>query len=473
MVELRASNALLAVLLAWAVSAAEAAASTPPPHVPTPPHFRSATSLAKSIRAGEILPSELLEIYLDRVEELNPKINAIVTLDAANARKRAADADRALERGEVWGPLHGLPITVKEFFATETMPTTCGDKDFEDFATDYNAASVQRLIDGGAIVFGKTNGPFRGNDWQSYNDIYGTSKNPWDVGRTPGGSSGGSAAAIAAGLSALELGSDRGGSIRVPAHFTGTYGHKPTFGLISLEGHCPMWGSRSVTMTVAGPIARSADDLALVLAGTLESETLASLPEARANRLADYRVAVWPPEPTIDTDREVLAAIGRVVEKLRALGIEADEVRPGFAMEKTRRVFANLSIDIFGFEISPTYFKEQKEIRDSWDEFFQAYDVILAPAFGVAAFPHDHTDPREERRLLINGEKSLYEEQIRWPLIASVAELPVTVAPVGRTAGGMPIGAQIIGPRLGDWTTIDFARKLGDLIGGFQPPGGY
>ncbi|MEJ2448714.1 MAG: amidase family protein, partial [Anaerolineales bacterium] len=200
---------------------------------------KSATELASEIRSGEITSLDLLNLYLNRIERYNNEINAVVALDIAAARARAAEADKALAQGKIWGPLHGLPMTVKDVFEVVGMPATSGDPTLKDYIPTRNAIAVQRLIDAGAIIFGKTNVPFHALDIQTYNEIYGTTNNPWDLSRTPGGSSGGSAAALAAGFTSLELGSDIGGSLRNPAHYTGVFGHKPTFGVVPRYGHIP------------------------------------------------------------------------------------------------------------------------------------------------------------------------------------------------------------------------------------------
>ncbi len=231
--------------------------------------FQSALDLTKAIQDRKISSSELLELYIERYERLNPRINAIVDTDFENARMRARQADEALSKGENWGLLHGLPMTVKDFIDVAGLRSTGGLIEQKNYVPTTNADVVQSLINAGAIVFGKTNVPSRGEDWQSSNDVYGQTNNPWDVTRTPGGSSGGSAAALAAGLTGLEMGSDRGGSIRIPAHFCGVYGHKPTFGIVPMHGQKKPLDFNKIDyavdfdLVVSGPLARSAADLDL------------------------------------------------------------------------------------------------------------------------------------------------------------------------------------------------------------------
>ena len=214
-----------------------------------PVHFKSATELANSIRRGEITSLNLLNLYLDRIQRYNEDINAVVALDIDAARARAAEADNALAQGQNWGPLHGVPMTVKDVFEVVGMAATSGDPKLKNYIPNRNAIAVQRLIDAGAIIFGKTNVPYHAADIQSYNEIYGTTNNPWDLSRTPGGSSGGSAAALAAGFTPLELGSDIGGSVRFPAHYTGVFGHKSTFWKLS-KNFSKNYGNRAVCIGI-------------------------------------------------------------------------------------------------------------------------------------------------------------------------------------------------------------------------------
>ncbi|MGH6915918.1 MAG: amidase family protein, partial [Geminicoccales bacterium] len=228
--------------------------------------FETALGLAARLRAREVGCLELLEHHLARIERFNPELNAIVVLDLERARARAREADRALDRGDVFGPLHGLPMTVKEAIDVAGLPTTWGAPEHKHNRPERNALLVERLMEAGAIVFGKTNVPFRLTDWQTYNPIYGTTNNPFDTSRAPGGSSGGSAAALAAGLVPLEVGSDSGGSIRDPAHFCGIFGHKPSYGVVPQEGHWMPGAIAPPDLNVCGPMARSAEDLAAALA---------------------------------------------------------------------------------------------------------------------------------------------------------------------------------------------------------------
>ena len=224
-------------------------------------HFQSATQQLAALRQGRIGARELLEHYLARVDRLNPTINAVVVEDRVRARTWADQADAAQVRGESLGPLHGLPMTLKESFDWTGTPATWGIPEWKDRLASTDALAVQRLHAAGVNVYGKTNVPIRLADFQSYNVIYGTTGNPWNTERTPGGSSGGSAAALAAGLTGLEIGSDIGGSIRNPAHFCGVFGHKPTWNLCPMRGHALGGVLTPTDISVIGPLARSAYDL--------------------------------------------------------------------------------------------------------------------------------------------------------------------------------------------------------------------
>src|SRR5437899_1187494 len=228
--------------------------------------FRSARQLAADIKKRKLGCLELLDLYLARVEKYDGALNAVVVRDFDRARTRARAADRALSRRDAWGPLHGVPMTIKESYDVAGLPTTWGVPASKNNIARKNAVAGDRLLDAGVVLFGKTNVPLYLADWQSYNAIYGTTNNPWDVARAPGGSSGGAAAALGAGLTGLEAGSDIGSSIRNPAHFCGVYGHKPTWGIVPRTGQALPWQkAAAVDIDVVGPLARSSDDLALAL----------------------------------------------------------------------------------------------------------------------------------------------------------------------------------------------------------------
>jgi amidase len=478
--------------------------------------FRPAVALAKAIRAGELGSRELLDHYAARVERLNPRVNAIVTLDLERARKRADAADAARARGELWGPLHGLPMTIKDSFETAGLRTTCGVPELAEHVPARDATAVARILAAGAVVFGKTNSPTWAMDVQTYNPIFGTTNNPWDTKRSPGGSSGGAAAAIAAGLTGLELGSDIGGSIRNPAHYCGVYGHKSSYGIVPAFGHLPPPpGTLADTdIGVFGPLGRSADDLALLLevvAGPNDQEAVGwrlALPPARRGALRDYRVAAWLDDPACSVDDAVRGRLEATVEALTKAGVRVDtRARPVDFAEAYRDYLqlllpvtmagapdstiaalaeqaSQLAPDDDGLQARLARFSTQRHrdwlraderrqrYRAQWAALFRDFDVVLCPASPVAAITHDHQGDVFSRTIQVNGKTRLYADQVAWAGVIGMVFLPATVAPVGRTAAGLPVGVQIVGPYLEDRTPLDFARRLGEVIGGFEPPPG-
>jgi amidase len=456
-------------------------------------------------------------MYLERVERFNPQINTIVHLKADEARKRSDEADAASDRGESWGPLHGLPVTIKELFEVEGFRWTAGDPQFAERIAMQSSPAVQAVIDAGAIVFGVTNSPLNGLDHQSYNDIYGTTNNPWDLERTPGGSSGGSAAALAAGLCGLELGSDIGGSIRLPAAYTGVYGHKPTFGIVPRR-RLSLPGPLAVgDLSVAGPIARSADDLEFglnVIAGPEIDARPAwrmELPPARHQTLGEYRVAAWLDDPAGPVDAAVLDRLHATVEALRKAGVRVDDTAkpdiPDFSEQfrlyrslltsaTAARSVPDSAFGALASEEDALAFETETEgpkqahngalrhhtwqrlnekrlhIKEKWNDFFRRYDVMLMPATQVTAHKHDHRE-RLQRFISVNGKDWPYGDQLAWVGIITMAYLPATCAPVGPASNGLPVGVQIVGNVYDDLTTIHFARLLAGVIGGFRAPPGY
>lgn len=475
--------------------------------------FAPAGDLAAQLRAGTYSARELLDTCLRRVELHNQKINAVVTLDVDRARARADAIDS--RRGGL-ASLLGLPATIKDSFETAGLRTTCGAPQYSKHMPGTNADAVDLLAQAGMVLFGKTNVPIYTADLQSYNPLFGSTGNPWDPSRTCGGSSGGAAAAVAAGFSAFELGSDIGGSIRIPAHFCGVYGHKPSYGIVPMRGHIPPPpGSLSVPdLAVAGPIARSAADLGLLLevlagggTGAAGSPKFA-LAEARATRLEDFRIAVWLDDPAFPVDEETGEPLRQMLEALRKAGAKVDETaRPVLSLAEnfddylrllwpvttaylTEKAFARVQDAGRSGAPDSTHAKlaryggashrewlqvnERRElVRAKWQAFFESFDVLLCPVGPVCAFPHDHSDDLMARTITVNGSQRWYWEQLAWISLATLAYLPATVAPVGRSTAGLPVGVQIIGPWLEDRTCIAFANALADLVGGYRPPPGF
>ena len=475
--------------------------------------FASAVELARQIKAKTIGCAELLAHYFERVDRHNPALNAIVVQIRDKAMARARAADEALAGGEDWGPLHGVPMTVKESYDVAGTPTTWGLPELKNNIAAKDALSITRLQRAGAVVFGKTNVPLMLSDFQSYNDIYGTTNNPWNTDCVPGGSSGGAAAALAAGLAGLETGSDIGGSIRNPAHFCGVFGHKPTWNLLPPRGHATPGVLSPSDISVIGPLARSAADLEVavgVMAGPDEIASRGLRVELPALGKApnELRVAVWRDDAMAPVDDAIAARVDAVADTLRGLGAQVDfDARPVDA-KHTHFVYqyllqatmsARLPEDRFARALAAveelpadddslgatiaraqvarfrdwTANNERRtHLRWSWHEFFQRFDVVVAPIMATSAFPHDHR-PFGERTVQVNGKPVGYFEQVFWAGLASVAYLPSTVVPTGPDADGLPIGVQIIGPEYGDRITIGVAELLEKEGFSFTPPPGY
>jgi amidase len=478
--------------------------------------FWSAKRLAAHIRQRKIGCLELLEHYLARVERHNPALNAIVVTDLERARKRAKAADRALAKGDSWGPLHGVPMTVKESYDVAGLPTTWGSPEFKDSVAAKNALAVDRLLASGAVLFGKTNVPLMLADWQSYNAVYGVTNNPWDLSRVPGGSSGGSAAVLAAGLSAIEAGSDIGGSIRVPAHYCGVYGHKPTYGLCPTRGHALAGRVAAADISVIGPLARSADDLDTALAAMAGPDHIdgagyrLALKAPAKTALREFKVAVMLDHPTAAVDRGVLDRLQALVDFLGAKKVKiSDSARPKIDLDHARRVHVALLYAAMSGRLPQAKFdrdlktarvldpadqshgaqmarantmhhrewlglnEERHRMRLAWAEFFQDYDLLLCPPAISAAFPHNHEGEAFGRMIPVNGKLAPVIDQLFWALNSGAPYLPSTVAPIGLTPEGLPVGVQIIGPQFGDRTCIAFAKLIEREFYAFVPPPGY
>lgn len=478
-------------------------------------HHKSATDLLSAMEKREISSAELVSHFQERHARVNPAINAIVATNFAAAHALAAEADTARAKGDIWGPLHGLPMTIKDALEVAGMPAVGGAPIWANHKPTTHADAVQRIVDAGAIIFGKTNVPFLSGDLQTYNDVYGTTNNPWDVSCGPGGSSGGAAAALAAGLTPLELGSDIGGSIRTPAHLCGVYGHKPTYGIVPKRGHLPgPPGALSESdLSVVGPLALSAKDLDLLLgiiAGPNKAASAAwqlTLPKPRATSPKGLRVAVWVEDPFCEIDEDTVSLITDAARALEKEGAIVDfNARPAMTLkemteayltllhsvvtqgmpekirEKWRTLLATAEPDNLTHEVLQArggllshgewlqWHEVREQMRAKWADFFLSYDVVLAPTLVRPAFPHDHTSNWSKRTLTVNGKSRHYMDVLIWAGPAVLAYLPASVAPVGLSRDGLPIGVQIIGPYLEDRTTISVAAMLEKLNGGFRAP---
>ena len=480
--------------------------------------YRSAFGIASDIKAGKLSAVSVLEFYLDRIERFNEEINAVVTLDSERALQRALAADRAAAAGQDLGPLHGVPMTIKDGWCTAGLLTVGGIPDCRDHVPSSNAIAVQRLVDSGAIVFGKTNVPFMSSDLQSFNEIFGTTGNPWDPQRTCGGSSGGAAAAVAAGLTPLELGSDIGGSIRTPSHFNGVFGHKSSYELITMRGFLPP-GERTLSepdLGCAGPIGTCVDDLEQALAllvgpaPDITAHPLPGLPTPSFRGASHLRVAVWADDEFCPVEREIADHIGRAADALEGLGAHVDRnARPDVDARTNHVNYVQLLMSVMGawmpaelraearemvaaadsddmsepllqmrgIALDHRSWLTQNEIRQrtrvAWEAFFRDYDVLLCPCTHVPAFAHDHEPDMHQRRLTVNGESRPYTDLLKWPGLTLNAYLPATAVPLGTTAEGLPIGMQIASRYLGDRTTLAVARLLETHHRAFVPPPGY
>jgi amidase len=436
--------------------------------------------LAQALADRQVSALELFDAAVGAIEAKDGPINAVVVRDFDRARDAAKAADAALARGER-APLLGVPMTVKDSHHVAGLPTTWGLAPFKGWTPRSDSTGVARLKAAGAVILGKTNIPPSLGDWQANNPIYGRTNNPHDLSRSPGGSSGGGAAALAAGMVPLEFGSDIGGSIRVPAHFCGVFGHKPTFDLVPQTGHQPPpfdGPSAGVEFGVVGPLARTAADLELamgVLAGP-EGDAARGyrldLPPPRGAALAEFRVLLLTAHPAAKADDEVLAPLEALAGRLEALGAEVSRRSPLLpdlaaahgtyltmlgTITGRGRPGATPALDTFAYMAG---LDAIAAARAQWAELFCEFDVVLAPPFGTAAFPHTDEPEWPKRRLMINGEATAYGAQIAWPGIATFPGLPSTCAPLARTPSGLPTGVQIIGPRFEDRTTIAFAGLI-------------
>jgi amidase len=483
---------------------------------PVPLHFRSATDLARLLRSGKTSASALLDQCLDQHSKHNGTLNAVVVTDIERAKRAARAADRRLRAGKPIGPFDGVPMTAKESFDMTGLPSTWGDPRFKDNIASSDAVAIARLTEAGAVIYGKTNVPLMLADWQSFNVIYGTTNNPWDVTRAPGGSSGGSAAALASGMSALEIGSDIGASIRNPAHYCGVYGHKPTYGAVPYQGHLLPGMVQPGDITVAGPLARSARDLAAmmkVLAGPVGPEARGyalTLPPARQRSLKDFRVAVMMTDAQSEVDLPLQDLLGKLTQFLGKRVKKLSTIaRPEFSTKEamdvyiallrsatsrrqtdeefianSARVAASDPLDdsyltkMLRAYVLPhrswLYYNERRhQMRLLWDQFFDDWDVMLCPAAASAAFPHDQKGERHERTIPVNGKQVPTTDQLFWAGYSGCFYLPSTVAPMGLTPQGLPCGVQIITRQYGDYTSIRFAEFLEKEYYAFTPPPGY
>ena len=478
--------------------------------------FKTAVECSAALAAKKISAVELAQDAIARIERHDDKINAVCVRDFERGLAAARAADAALARGEA-GPLLGLPMTVKESYNVAGLPTTWGFPPQKDFRPPEDALSITRVKQAGGVILGKTNVPAGLADWQSYNDIYGTTNNPYDLGRTPGGSSGGSAAALAAGYGPLSMGSDIGGSLRVPAFHCGVFAHKPTFGLVAPRGHtAPPFPPLPIDrdLAVIGPMARSAADLTLLLDVIAGPDPLEAgvgyklaLPPARHGALKDFRVLLIDTDRVMPTSVSVHTAIEKLAGNLGKSGVNISRespLLPDFAASS--RLYMRLLMSFLGAFFPPDAVAGAKagaarlapddhslaaerlrgivlshrdwvlddgaraRLRAQWRELFKNFDAVICPIMPTPAYPHDHSPDQEKRRINIDGKDYVYPDQLAWPGIATLPGLPATAIPIALSPEGLPIGVQIVGPWLEDRTPLRLAELIEREFGGFIPP---
>lgn len=474
--------------------------------------FSTATDMLAALDAGDMSSVELIDLHLDRIDELNANLNAVVVPTPERARDAAkrSDDERAAGRRRA---LLGLPMTLKESTQIAGLPQSAGIETFRDHVPDHDGPIATSVFAAGACLLGTTNIPVSLGDWQADSPVYGRTNNPWDLERTPGGSTGGGSAALAAGLTPLEIGSDIGGSIRVPAAYCGVYGHRPSETAVPRHGAFPFSErpNSAFLMGVQGPLARSAFDLELafdVIAGPVEGEDAGwqlRVPAARHEQLADFRVAIMPPLSLVEPASELLGRIDELTGILRDSGATVGEAMPdidqdayfhdylvlltaltsrGQTRDKREESAQRqrdegdpaylpsaegLTIDAHGYL---ALLDRRERARVAWREFFRDWDVVVCPTALDAAFPHQ-TGSQRDRVLIVDGREVPYNLNIVYPMWAIFPGQPATAFPAGFNAAGLPLGLQAIGPYLEDRTTIRFAQLLEREWRGFEAPPGW
>lgn len=475
----------------------------------------SASDALDALNARFVTSTELLEAQLQRIEQFDGPINAVVATDVARARREATAADEARAAGKRLGPLHGLPMTIKDTYETQGLVTASGAVPLADFVPLSDADMTQALRQAGAIVFAKTNVPLFAGDHQTYNGVYGTTNNPFGLDRTAGGSSGGAAAAVAAGFTLAEVGSDIGASIRLPSAFNGVFGLKPTHGVLSLRGHIPgPTGTLAQPhLSVAGPIARSAEDLALLMdvlveVGSFDNVPGAALPEATPRSVDSLRIGIWSDDdeaPVSAGVRETVEALG---SQLAAAGSTVvHNAHPSVSSARLHETYLQLLMPHLGAGFPDKAYDRMAEIarqtdsveeldqaarrgawaasshRDwlkanerrakaiaSWDKLFDKVDLVVAPVAPTVAFPHNYDERYNDRVTDIDGVEHPYTDILFWAGIATMPGLPSAVIPAG-TADGMPCGVQLIAKRWSDLQLLVDASTICQALGiSFKPP---
>ncbi|NUM53339.1 MAG: amidase [Candidatus Hydrogenedentes bacterium] len=479
--------------------------------------FASALDAARAIRRGDVSSLELTDHMLERIETLNGTINAVVTVSGDMARTMAKAADEAVARGEWWGPFHGVPWLVKDTFEVKGLKTTAGAVELANYISAIDAVTVTRMHHAGAVCLGKSNVPLYAADMQTFNKVFGTTNNPWDTSRSPGGSTGGGAAALAAGLCYAALGSDIGGSIRNPANFCGVYGHKPTYGVVPTRGElASLPGGQPYPpdqLSVAGPLARSAADLMAmmqVMGGPDGPDSTAyswKLAAPRGARLKDYRVGYVLDDPRCPVCPEVVVKLQEAIDALRGAGVQLEEGWPeGIDPQAQYVTYAYLLLCSYAERLPEEDFQKMRPLaksnnpnllvmrakaftdphvefvnacrdqlihRAAWHHYFKTHDAFLLPTAFTTAFEHVQTEPLEMRAIDTSLGRRAYTDLLYYISFATMTGCPATVAPLGVAGNSLPVGIQIMGPYMEDATPIALAGHLGEVFGGFTPPPGY
>ena len=470
---------------------------------------RDATDQLAALNAKRVSAVELLKAALARHEQTHGRINAVVAVDLERAMERARAMDDLRVRGETLGLLAGLPMTVKDTLDVVGLPASSGLKSLRQRQAE-DASAVKLAKQAGAVIWGKTNTPVMAGDWQTFNALYGTTNNPWDGARTTGGSSGGAAAALATGVTALEIGSDIGGSLRIPASFCGVYSHKPTWGLVDQHGHVPpspgSWSERD--LNVIGPMARSARDLRLLFS-VIEGVPLGA--KAPPADLKAARIALWLDEPSFPLDPEVRAAIESFAAELSAAGAQVTPIASPAHMPTLMGAYQVLLGAVLGEDMPPATIRNLERMR-GWARWqmgrgaaptsnagmtlaytathrewmaadavrarlrheisgvFSQFDAILAPITPITAFPHDHRAFGRRRLMSSDGKAMPYTSMLNWISLATALHLPATAIPAGPAASGLPVGVQLIGPLNGDARMLALAQAIEENVRGFIAP---
>ncbi len=473
---------------------------SPDPAATTRGRYPDMSALHAAFRVSETTAREALEACLERVAALNASVNAIVHLEAAGARRKADRCDLEKRAGRKVGPLHGIPVTVKECFDWAGRPTTWGDPGREEHIADRDSAIVERLRKAGAIIIGKTNIPAYLGDWETSNPLHGTTRNPHDTERSAGGSSGGAAAAVATGMSYADIGSDLGGSIRLPAHYCGVFGLKPTWGLVPMLGHSPRGESREPDIGVAGPITRSARDAAMilqVLSGPADpgSPWGIRLPPADPRPLRDLRIAVILADERCPVDGAYLDRLERFSATLARAGATVEPgARPDVDLARQTEIMnllvraetstrpalsssrphgsgrrtgcgnGHAELNARGANLPHRAWLELHEERlligREWSRFFREYDLLACPAGVCTAPPLEMVEDVTMRTVPVNGRRRPVLEQHFWFGLASLPGLPAICVPLRRAAGELPAGVQLVSSRYSDLALCGLAEMF-------------